>query len=139
MNRRFFLSLILVASLVYAISDVLLKFAKVSSLLNLILVGNTEILIMLLLLIAGLSFTFINKILGAYILSKYPLGITTAISLSLIILLSILFGSIFFMETIYPQQIVGILFVILGIFQITNGQDMKLTGSQGPSNENEGL
>jgi multidrug transporter EmrE-like cation transporter len=119
MKNKTFVILLSMAGLTYALSDLFMKYARVYDLIQDILDLNPQFIFPLILFIIGLTFTFLNKIVAGMILARYPLGLTQASVISIIIILNVFLGYVFFGENIGFQSLLGVLVIMIGIIILT--------------------
>ena len=119
MKNKTFVILLSMAGLTYALSDLFMKYARVYDLVQDILDLNPQFILPLIFFIIGLTFTFLNKIVAGMILARYPLGLTQASVISIIIILNVVLGYIFFGENIGFQSLLGVFVIMIGIIILT--------------------
>lgn len=118
MKNQFFILLALVASITYSLSDLLLKMSKTSDMIEFILNYDSRALLLFIFFTIGLALTFGSKAISAVILAKYPLGLTQAMIISMVIVFNLLLGIIVLNEKLNFREFVGIIFIIGGIIML---------------------
>lgn len=115
MKNQLFILLTVIASITYALSDLFLKLSNTSDMIDFILNSDSDGVILLIYFILGLGLTFLSKVISAVILARYPLGLTQAIIISMIIVFNLFIGITILEETLGFQELFGIFLIIGGI------------------------